>query len=144
MAVDVALTARRLGAAEVHMVCLEKRDEMPASTWEIEQAVEEGVQHPCLVGAERHTPDTGVKVVGLDAQRVHEVFDEKGMFNPTFNECILRRFRCGYGDPRHRPGARDRLCEGVPDLNAGRTGWIMADALTLATPSPAYSRAAIS
>ena len=33
VAVDVALTARRLGNAEVHMVCLEKRDEMPASAW---------------------------------------------------------------------------------------------------------------
>ena len=44
VAVDVALTARRLGNAEVHMVCLEKRDEMPASSWEIEQSIEEGIK----------------------------------------------------------------------------------------------------
>ena len=44
VAVDVALTARRLGDAEVHMICLEKWDEMPASKWEIEQSLEEGIK----------------------------------------------------------------------------------------------------
>ena len=44
VAVDVALTARRLGRAEVHMICLEKWDEMPASKWEIEQSLEEGIK----------------------------------------------------------------------------------------------------
>ncbi len=47
VAVDVALTVRRMGAAEVHMVCLEKSEEMPASKWEIEQTIEEGIKiHP--------------------------------------------------------------------------------------------------
>jgi NADPH-dependent glutamate synthase beta subunit-like oxidoreductase len=44
VAVDVALTAKRLGSDDVTMVCLEKRDEMPAWDYEIEEALEEGVK----------------------------------------------------------------------------------------------------
>ncbi|MCK5096822.1 MAG: FAD-dependent oxidoreductase, partial [Desulfobacteraceae bacterium] len=37
VAVDVALTAKRLGATDVTMVCLEAKDEMPAWDYEIEE-----------------------------------------------------------------------------------------------------------
>jgi NADPH-dependent glutamate synthase beta subunit-like oxidoreductase len=43
VAVDAARTARRLGVAQVTMVCLVSRDEMPAWPWEIEEAEEEGI-----------------------------------------------------------------------------------------------------
>ena len=43
VAMDVALTARRLGAEKVTLVCLEQRKEMPASEEEIARAEEEGV-----------------------------------------------------------------------------------------------------
>src|ERR1039457_3040312 len=47
--VDVSLSALRLGAQEVHLVCLEKREEMPAALEEIEEAETEGiVMHPGL------------------------------------------------------------------------------------------------
>ena len=41
--VDVSLSALRLGAREVSIVCLEKRDEMPAALEEIEEAETEGI-----------------------------------------------------------------------------------------------------
>ncbi|MDY7042327.1 MAG: FAD-dependent oxidoreductase, partial [Chloroflexota bacterium] len=44
VAVDVARTAVRLGAKEVYMSCLEGRDDMPAHSWEIGEAEEEGVR----------------------------------------------------------------------------------------------------
>ena len=44
VAIDAARSARRLGAAEVHMVCLESRDEMPAYDWEVDEALAEGVE----------------------------------------------------------------------------------------------------
>ena len=44
VAMDVARTAVRLGAGKVRIVCLEKRHEMPASPWEIEEALEEGIE----------------------------------------------------------------------------------------------------
>ena len=55
VAVDVALTARRTGAKEVHMACLETWDEMPAHKWEIDQAVEEGVVIHASWGPKRHS-----------------------------------------------------------------------------------------
>ena len=44
VAIDVARTAVRLGAARVKMACLESRDKMPAHPWEIQEAEEEGIQ----------------------------------------------------------------------------------------------------
>lgn len=49
VAFDCARTARRLGAIEVHLACLESRDKMPADEEEITQAMEEGIiVHPGL------------------------------------------------------------------------------------------------
>ena len=44
VAMDVALTAKRMGARDVRLVCLEKEEEMPASKEEIARAKEEGVE----------------------------------------------------------------------------------------------------
>jgi hypothetical protein len=45
--VDISLSALRMGAQEVHVVCLENREEMPAALEEIEEAETEGViLHP--------------------------------------------------------------------------------------------------
>ncbi|MEE8318857.1 MAG: FAD-dependent oxidoreductase, partial [Dehalococcoidales bacterium] len=44
VAMDVARTARRLGASEVTTICLESAEEMPAHSWEIDEAVEEEVK----------------------------------------------------------------------------------------------------
>ena len=58
VAFDCARTARRLGAEEVHLACLEARDKMLADEEEITQAQEEGIQiHPAhtfeaIVGAD--------------------------------------------------------------------------------------------
>jgi uncharacterized NAD-dependent epimerase/dehydratase family protein len=42
--IEIALTAIRQGAEDVSLVCLEKRDDMPAWKDEIQQALEEGVK----------------------------------------------------------------------------------------------------
>ena len=44
VAMDCARTAVRLGAKKVSVVCLEARDKMPAYSWEIDWAEEEGVE----------------------------------------------------------------------------------------------------
>lgn len=44
VAMDVAITAKRLGAHNVTMVCLEQRDSMPANEEEVTRALEEGVK----------------------------------------------------------------------------------------------------
>lgn len=85
VAVDVALTALRTGAKEVTMACLETRDEMPANSWEIEMALEEGVKLMTSWGPGKITGDNG-KVTGIELIQCTSVFDDEGNFSPTFND----------------------------------------------------------
>ena len=85
VAIDVALTARRLGAREVHVVCLEKWDEIPAHKWEIGQAVEEGIIFHPSWGPLRFDVSHG-HIKGIEFKRCTSVFDEYGRFNPQYDE----------------------------------------------------------
>lgn len=85
VAMDVALTALRLGADDVQLVCLEKAEEMPAFTWEIHQALEEGVKIHNSYGIRKILGKDG-KVAGVELMRCLSVFDEDRRFNPTFDE----------------------------------------------------------
>jgi formate dehydrogenase (NADP+) beta subunit len=80
---DVSRAALRMGAREVHLVCLESRDQMPASEEEIHEGLEEGIHiHPSL-GPKRFVGQKG-RVTGLEVLHCTSVFDEQGRFNPTF------------------------------------------------------------
>ncbi len=83
VAIDVALTALRLGAKEVTMACLECREEMPANQWEIEQAIEEGVVIMPSWGPSRILEESGT-ITGVELVRCTSVFDEEGKFCPDF------------------------------------------------------------
>ena len=84
VAVDVALTALRIGAKEVTMACLESRDEMPANPWEIDMALEEGVRLMTSWGPRKIIQENG-KVTGAELIQCACVFDERGDFCPAFN-----------------------------------------------------------
>ncbi|MDO4544724.1 MAG: FAD binding domain-containing protein [Bacillota bacterium] len=86
VAMDVALTAKRLGAKTVKLVCLEQRNEMPASDDEVEMAVEEGIQLYNGWGLGKVLADAKGKVGGLEAKRCLSVFDENGRFSPIYDE----------------------------------------------------------
>ena len=83
VAIDVALTALRLGAKEVTLACLEARDEMPANPWEIEEALEEGVMLMPSWGPKRIIGENG-RVSGVELAQCTCVFDEEGNFCPAF------------------------------------------------------------
>jgi NADPH-dependent glutamate synthase beta subunit-like oxidoreductase len=85
VAVDVALTALRLGAKEVKLACLESREEMPANPWEIEQAREEGVEMLYSWGPDKITTNSG-NVTGIELVRCTSVFDDEGNFCPYFDD----------------------------------------------------------
>jgi NADPH-dependent glutamate synthase beta subunit-like oxidoreductase len=85
VAVDVALTALRLGAGAVTMASLEARDELPAHAWEIDQAVEEGVQLLPSWGPLRILADDGA-VAGVELQECTAVLDPAGAFRPSFGD----------------------------------------------------------
>ena len=82
-ALDVARSAVRFGAKEVHMVCLEDWHEMPASKLEIDEALEERIQVHPRKGPSRIIGRNG-KVAGFETVNCISVFDERGKFNPKF------------------------------------------------------------
>jgi NADPH-dependent glutamate synthase beta subunit-like oxidoreductase len=91
--VDISLSALRMGAREVGLVCLEKRDEMPAALEEIEEAETEGIiMHPGF-GPKRVLGRDG-KVVGLECLKTKYVFDENRRFSPAFYDNSETQFEC--------------------------------------------------
>jgi NADPH-dependent glutamate synthase beta subunit-like oxidoreductase/CO/xanthine dehydrogenase FAD-binding subunit len=84
VAVDVAVSARRLGAAEVTMACLEARDRMPAFAEDLELAVEEGIRFLPSWGP-RRVLSRGGEVHGMELVRCTSVLDAEGRFRPSFD-----------------------------------------------------------
>ena len=84
VAVDVARSAKRLGAKNVSMVCLESAEEMPAWKWEIDEAIEEGINIFNRLGPKSVVRENG-RVKGLEVVKVLSVFDKYGKFNPSFD-----------------------------------------------------------
>lgn len=89
VAVDAARTAVRLGAADITMYCLEKREEMPALTEEITEAEAEGIVVKNAWGPKRILVEED-RVVGVEFKKCISAFDENGAFNPAFDEDQTR------------------------------------------------------
>jgi NADPH-dependent glutamate synthase beta subunit-like oxidoreductase/CO/xanthine dehydrogenase FAD-binding subunit len=86
-AVDVAVSALRLGAEAATMACLESREEMPALPWEIALAEEQGVKIMPSWGP-RRVLQSGDKVEGMELVRCSSVFDKEGRFAPKLDDSV--------------------------------------------------------
>jgi len=84
VAVDVARTARRLGSAQVKMICLETRAEIPAFAEELDEAALEGVEIITGWGVSYFNSENG-KVREIVLKKCIRVFDEKRCFNPAYD-----------------------------------------------------------
>lgn len=84
VAMDVAITARRLGAESVTLACLESEPEMPASREEIARAREEGIEIMPSYGVSKAIYE-GSQVTGMELMRCTSVKDENGRFNPQYD-----------------------------------------------------------
>ena len=85
VAIDVARTATRIGASQVDMYCLESREEMPALSEEIEEALSEAIGINNSWGPKRILVENG-SVTGVEFKKCISVFDENRRFNPIFDE----------------------------------------------------------
>jgi NADPH-dependent glutamate synthase beta subunit-like oxidoreductase/ferredoxin len=92
-ALDVARTAIRMGAFEVKMIALESWEELPASQFEIEEALEEGINFTPRKGPNRIVGEDG-KITGLEVVDVESVFDQDGRFNPKFKPDSEEIWEC--------------------------------------------------
>jgi len=87
VAYDVARSALRMSSdKEVHVVCLEKRHEMPADEVEVVEGEEEGIRLHDGRGPKEILGRDG-RVAALRTVRCKSVFDESGRFNPVLDEA---------------------------------------------------------
>jgi NADPH-dependent glutamate synthase beta subunit-like oxidoreductase len=87
VAVDAAITSRRLGARKVTMICLESREEMPAIEEDVKQAMDENILLKPSWGPTRVLVSNG-KVTGLETVKCTSVFDDAGRFAPSFDNSV--------------------------------------------------------
>ncbi|HUX39220.1 MAG TPA: FAD binding domain-containing protein [Rectinemataceae bacterium] len=129
VAVDVAITARRLGARKVTMLCLENRGEMPAFPEEIEEALREGVGLLPSWGPKRSIVEGG-RLAGMEFVACNSVFDSQGRFAPSFDESRTTRIEADRVILAIGQSAELGYLGG---LLASERGRIAADPLTQAT-----------
>lgn len=84
VSIDVAMSARRLGADHVELVCLEQLNEMPAHEWERQDALEEGVIFNNGWGPKKILGKKG-RITKVEFMRCMSVFDDQGRFNPSYD-----------------------------------------------------------
>ena len=85
VAIDVAMTARRLGAEQIDVVSLEQRNELPAHEGDFLDAQEEDIHFhhgwgPTKIGVESN------QMLQVKFVRCVSAFDQQGRFAPEFNE----------------------------------------------------------
>ena len=132
VAVDAAMTVRRLGANEVMMVCLEGRDEMPAHDWEIRQATEEGIVIKPGWGPVEFIGEGG-RLAKIRFKRCTKVFDDAGRFAPEYDEHYTMEMEVDFAILAIGQYVDDSGFEGAIDLKFGEGGVIEVDADTLVT-----------
>lgn len=135
VAIDVARTSVRCGSDSVSMYCLESRDIMPASEEEIAEAAGEGVEVNCGWGPKEILTEDG-RVAGIVLKKCVSVFDEKGRFNPEYDEDQTRTVECEHVYVSIGQSIRwGKLLKGTK-VELGRGNAAEADALTYQTAEP--------
>jgi len=135
VAIDVARTATRVGAAKTSMFCLESRKEMPALDEEIDEALSEEIEINNSWGPKRILIENG-KVVGIEFKKCISVFDENKRFNPKFDENEVKVVKASHILISVGQGMDwgNLLEDSKVELNPNKT--IKADSFTLQTGEP--------
>jgi heterodisulfide reductase subunit A-like polyferredoxin len=133
VAIDCARSALRIGAAKVHLVCLESRDQMPAHKWEVQDAIEEGVDISNSWRASKILND-GKNITGLEFIRCLSVFDKHGKFNPVCDESQRNSLKAD--KVIMAIGLAPNTASFTQDIELNRNGTIKADLETLQASNP--------
>jgi heterodisulfide reductase subunit A-like polyferredoxin len=133
VAIDVALTAKRKGAKNVTLICLERREEMPAWEHEIEEALEGEINIVNSFGPKSFYIDKNKRVSGIEFKTCTAVFDEDGRFNPAYDEAECQPF---FGDTIIIAIGQSTDLTGIKEqgIAISRPGGLEADPVTLQTP----------
>jgi formate dehydrogenase beta subunit len=132
---DVSRAALRMGAREVHLVCLESRAEMPAFEEEIDEGLKEGlILHPSL-GPQRFVGKDG-KLNGLETVRCTSVFDAKHRFNPVFAKGTEEIMPCDTVILAIGQASDLSFLKPEDGIETTRQGTVKIDPTTLMTTAP--------
>ena len=130
VAMDVARSAIRIRKdATVTIYTLEKRDELPAHDWEVQEALDEGIQIETGWGPARILAKNGT-ASGIEFVKCTSVFDEQGRFNPKFDQTTKQTVAA---DTVILAVGQSCDLEGIEGRLDSERGLIATDSLTLET-----------
>jgi formate dehydrogenase (NADP+) beta subunit len=132
---DVSLSALRMGAREVNIVCLEQRHEMPAALEEIEEAETEGILVHAGFGPKQVMGRNG-SVAGLQVIKTKWVFDSTGRFNPAFYDNSESVIECDTVIMAIGQTTKLDFLSPEDGVEVSPRGLIVADRQSLATTAP--------
>lgn len=133
--IDAARLALRLGAKEVHVVCLESWEEMPAHRYEIDEAKAEGIIFHTSRAPKSLIGNEG-RVTGLETLDVLSVFDADGRFNPKLMDNSESMIEAGTVIMAIGQTVEKTSLALDPKLETNQNGTINIDEQTLATNLP--------
>jgi thioredoxin reductase/ferredoxin len=133
--VDISLSALRLGATEVHIVCLERREEMPADLFEIEEAETEGITLNPGLGPKAIVGNND-RVSGLQTMLIKSLRDAQGRFNPSFVDGSESVIECDTVILAIGQTPNLEFLKAEDKVEVSNRGLIVADPRTLMTSSP--------
>ncbi len=90
VAMDVAITARRLGVRNVTVACLESEAEMPALREEVIQAQKEGIKLMPSWGPSAVIKNNG-QLAGMELVRCSSVYDSQHRFSPVYDTSVKEK-----------------------------------------------------
>ncbi|HEY78358.1 MAG TPA: FAD-dependent oxidoreductase [Dehalococcoidia bacterium] len=136
-AMDAARVSLRLGAKEVHMVCLESRDltskdGMLADAIEIEEAEEEGLIIDTCLGVKKVLSQNG-RFTGIESIPCISVREKDGSFAPKYAEHPVRTME---GDTLVVAIGQRADVPGFEEVERTSAGTFRADIFSLATNVP--------
>ena len=132
---DVSLSALRMGAQEVNIVCLEQRHEMPAALEEIEEAEAEGIVMHAGFGPKQIVGRNG-SVTGLETRKTKWVFDSTGRFNPAFYDHSESIIECDTVILAIGQTTKLDFLQPNDGVQVSPRGLIVADPKSLSTTAP--------
>jgi formate dehydrogenase (NADP+) beta subunit len=132
---DVSLSALRMGAREVNIVCLERRNEMPAAMEEIEEAEAEGIVLHAGFGPKQVIGRNGA-VTGLEVLKTKWVLDPDGRFNPAFHQDSESVIECDTVILAIGQTPKLDFLSPEDGVRTSARGLVVADPQSLATTAP--------
>jgi len=133
VAMDVAMLAKRLGAANVLVTCLEcSYEEMPAQKEEVTQAEEEGIKIDMSWGP-RQILTSGGKVTGVELKRCTTCYDKSGKFAPKYDENEVKKVEADMVITAIGQASDLSFLNGSNDYDLSNRGTFVVDPATLST-----------